>query len=42
MFSTAEVEWRDPVTIPGPLPIRIWPAVRSAQAAADTSRELAL
>jgi hypothetical protein len=37
------VEWRDPVTIPGPLSIRIWPAVRKmADAAAITTRELAL
>jgi ubiquinone/menaquinone biosynthesis C-methylase UbiE len=41
MFTTAEVEWRDPVTIPGPLPIRIWPATRS-MAGAATTRELAL
>jgi ubiquinone/menaquinone biosynthesis C-methylase UbiE len=41
MFTTAAVEWRDPVTIPGPLSIRIWPAIRSAAAAASTSRELA-
>jgi ubiquinone/menaquinone biosynthesis C-methylase UbiE/DNA-binding transcriptional ArsR family regulator len=30
MFTDAAVEWRDPVTIPGALPIRIWPAVRIA------------
>ena len=37
MFTTAEVEWRDPVTIPGPLPIRIWPAIRAtADATADS------
>jgi ubiquinone/menaquinone biosynthesis C-methylase UbiE len=43
MFTTAELEWRDPVTIPGPLSIRIWPAVRKmADAAAITTRELAL
>ena len=28
MFAKAELEWRDPVSIPGPLAIRIWPAVR--------------
>ena len=42
MFTTAEVEWRDPVTIPGPLPIRIWPAVRTANTAAVTTHELVL
>jgi ArsR family transcriptional regulator len=42
MFTTAEMEWGDPVTIPGPLPIRIWPAVRSAQASTSATRELAL
>ena len=41
MFNTAEVEWRDPVTIPGPLPIRIWPAIRT-MAHAPATRELAL
>jgi ArsR family transcriptional regulator len=41
MFTTAEVAWRDPVTIPGPLPIRIWPAIRSL-ASAVPARELAL
>ena len=41
MFTTAEVAWRDPVTIPGPLPIRIWPAVRTTADATATS-ELAL
>ncbi len=33
MFTSAGVEWRDPVAIPGTLPIRIWPAVRVAAAA---------
>ena len=44
LFAAAEVEWRDPVTIPGPLSIRIWPAIRAAsagRAAAPASRELA-
>ncbi len=41
MFTMAEVEWREPVTIPGPLAIRIWPAVRT-MAAAVTTCELAL
>jgi len=39
MFTAAEVEWRDPVTVPGPLPIRIWPAIR---AMADSTPELAI
>jgi ArsR family transcriptional regulator len=39
MFTAAAVQWRDPVSIPGPLPIRIWPAIR---APADAARELAL
>jgi ubiquinone/menaquinone biosynthesis C-methylase UbiE len=39
MFTTAEVEWRDPVTIPGPLAVRIWPAIRVM---ADATPELAL
>ena len=33
MFTSAGVEWRDPIAIPGTLPIRIWPAVRVAAAA---------
>jgi ubiquinone/menaquinone biosynthesis C-methylase UbiE len=41
MFTMAKVEWRNPVTIPGPLPIRIWPSVRTLADAAAT-RELAL
>jgi ubiquinone/menaquinone biosynthesis C-methylase UbiE len=41
MFADAGVEWRDPVVIPGPLPIRIWPAVRMPEAVAVTTRELA-
>ncbi len=39
MFTSAGVEWRDPVAIPGSLPIRIWPAVRVTAAA---THELAL
>ncbi|WP_158928404.1 ArsR family transcriptional regulator [Acidisphaera sp. S103] len=39
MFTASQVAWRDPVTIPGPLPIRIWPAIRTT---ADVTRELAL
>src|ERR1700722_16223593 len=38
MFSVTDVEWRDPVTVPGPLPIRIWPAVRH-MADAPVTRE---
>jgi ubiquinone/menaquinone biosynthesis C-methylase UbiE len=40
MFTTAGLGWRDPVTISGPLPIRIWPAVRTTADVAAT-RELA-
>jgi ArsR family transcriptional regulator len=42
MFTTAGVEWRDPRTIPGPLPIRIWPAIRTMAHAPAPTRELAL
>lgn len=42
MFTSAGVEWRDPVAIPGPLPIRIWPAVRMADATTAATRELAI
>jgi ArsR family transcriptional regulator len=41
MFTTADLEWRDPITIPGPLPIRIWPAIQKMPDAAATPRELA-
>jgi ArsR family transcriptional regulator len=41
MFTAAGVEWRDPVTVPGPLAIRIWPAIREMAHAAAT-HELAL
>jgi len=41
MFSVTEVEWRDPVTVPGPLSIRIWPAIRNLMHA-PVARELAL
>jgi ubiquinone/menaquinone biosynthesis C-methylase UbiE len=42
MFTAADAEWREPVAIPGPLPIRIWPGVRVADdAGADATRELA-
>jgi ubiquinone/menaquinone biosynthesis C-methylase UbiE len=41
MFAAAGLTARDPVTIPGPLAIRIWPAIRTTVAAA-TSHALAL
>jgi ArsR family transcriptional regulator len=41
MFITAGLASRDPVTIPGPLHIRIWPAVRTTADVAAT-REFAL
>jgi ubiquinone/menaquinone biosynthesis C-methylase UbiE len=41
MFTAAQVQWQEPVAIPGPLPIRIWPAVRTADAPAIATRELA-
>lgn len=40
MFTEADVQWRDPVTIPATLPIRIWAATRTT-ADAVTARELA-
>lgn len=40
MFTGAGVDWREPVIIPSALPIRIWPAVRSADAAITEPREL--
>ncbi len=42
MFAVAEVDWRDPVTIAGPLPIRIWTATRAVDAAVPAARELAI
>jgi len=52
MFTSAEVEWQapiaippiaiPPVAIPGTLAIRIWPAVRTVDATAAATRELAL
>jgi hypothetical protein len=42
MFTAAQVDWRDPVTIPGPLPIRIWPAIRKMAHAQAATRELVL
>jgi ArsR family transcriptional regulator len=42
MFTAADMEWRDPSTIAGKLPIRIWPAVRMQADTPATTRELAL
>ena len=42
MFASAGVEWRDPVAIPGPLPIRIWPAVRMMDVTNAATHEIAL
>ena len=42
IFTAAGVEWRDPVSIAGPLSIRIWPALRMIDAAGVKARELAL
>ncbi|WP_428535892.1 metalloregulator ArsR/SmtB family transcription factor [Rhodopila sp.] len=42
IFTAAGVEWRDPISIAGPLPIRIWPALRMIDAAGVKARELAL
>ncbi len=42
MFTATELEWRDPVSISGPLPIRIWPAIRKLDAVTVAARELAL
>jgi ArsR family transcriptional regulator len=41
MFTEVDVQWRDPVTIPATLPIRIWAATRK-MADTVTTRELAL
>ena len=41
MFMDAGVEWADPVTIPGPLSVRIWPACRLRTASIESTRELA-
>ena len=42
IFGAAEVESRDPVSIAGPLAMRIWPAVRTIDVASADTRELAL
>src|SRR3984885_2814222 len=39
IFSSAGIAPRDPMTIAGPLPIRIWPATRTAAAAANSTLE---
>jgi ubiquinone/menaquinone biosynthesis C-methylase UbiE len=41
IFSSAGIAPRDPMTIAGPLPIRIWPATRTAAAAANSTLERA-
>jgi ubiquinone/menaquinone biosynthesis C-methylase UbiE len=41
LFTSAGIVPRDPVTIPGPLPVRIWPAVRIAETAAASTLERA-
>ncbi|WP_428489575.1 metalloregulator ArsR/SmtB family transcription factor [Rhodopila sp.] len=42
IFTAAELESRDPVSIAGTLPMRIWPALRTIDAAGVKARELAL
>jgi hypothetical protein len=41
IFSSAGIAPRDPMTIAGPLPIRIWPATRTAAATTDSALERA-
>jgi ubiquinone/menaquinone biosynthesis C-methylase UbiE len=41
IFSSAGIAPRDPMTIAGPLPIRIWPATRTAAATVDPKLERA-
>ncbi len=41
IFSSAGIAPRDPMTIAGPLPIRIWPAIRTAAATANSTLERA-
>jgi ArsR family transcriptional regulator len=38
MFTAAGVQWRDPVTVPGPLPLRIWSAAAPAPVAPRLER----
>ena len=41
MFTAAGIVWRDPIAVPGPLPIRIWSAVRMTEAATVPTLERA-
>jgi hypothetical protein len=41
IFSSAGIAPRDPMTIAGPLPIRIWPATRTEAATAGSTLERA-
>lgn len=41
MFTAAGIVWRDPIAVPGPLPIRIWPATRLTEAATAPTLERA-
>ena len=41
MLTAAGITLHDPVTIPGPLPIRIWPAIRMADVTAVSALERA-
>jgi ArsR family transcriptional regulator len=42
MFAAAGLQQSQPVAIAGTLPVRIWPAIRMAEAATTSTRELAL
>jgi ArsR family transcriptional regulator len=42
MFAAAGLQQSQPVAVPGTLPVRIWPAIRMAEAASASTRELAL
>jgi ArsR family transcriptional regulator len=41
IFTSAGIAPREPLTIAGPLPIRIWPATRTAAATAGSTLERA-
>ena len=41
MFTAAALEWREPLTVPGPLSVRLWPATRLVDAVAGATHELA-
>jgi ubiquinone/menaquinone biosynthesis C-methylase UbiE len=41
MFTASGIAWGEPIAVPGPLPIRIWPATRVAAAAPVTTLERA-